>query len=177
MCCLGCGCGGGGGRLGGGGRRGERRGGSGIRGSLRWGRGREGGGGTSLSAGKARQGKEGALDGRKSFFVWGGGKMARRRRRGALRKHLFSFRSVFVFVFEKGAVGKESRELGITRRLGAKKERKLTKSLSRSTMPPRKLRRLLGLLLPSADPQRGRAHDYVLQGAFSGGGGPFPSWW
>lgn len=34
-----------------------------------------------------------------------------------------------------------------------------------STMHPRKLPRLHGLLLPSPDPQRRRAHDYILQGA------------
>ncbi len=42
----------------------------------------------------------------------------------------------------------------------------LTFHLSPSAMSPRRLRRLLGLLLPSPDPERGRAYDYVLQGAF-----------
>ena len=43
----------------------------------------------------------------------------------------------------------------------------LTLHLSHSTIPSRKLRWLLRLL-PSTNPKRRRAHDYILQGAFVG---------
>lgn len=43
----------------------------------------------------------------------------------------------------------------------------LTSLPPHSTMPERNLQRCLSFLLPSADTERGRADDYILQGAYS----------
>ena len=81
---------------------------------------------------------------------WGKAESAEEVPEGALPAPSFSHRVPF--------------KLNLSRR--AEKSAANVSPLPNSAMSPRRLRRLLGLFLPGADTERGRADDYVLQGAF-----------